>query len=60
MMPDPVVTFKGKRLSEMTREELIGAVETLARLYSESVAPDEIEARSLGRIEMMRRHAKPD
>jgi hypothetical protein len=44
----------------MTREELIGAVETLARLYSESVAPDEIEARSLGRIEMMRRRAKPD
>jgi hypothetical protein len=60
-MPEPlVIFFKGKRISEMTREELIGAVETLARLYSESLAPDEIEARSLGRIEMMRRRGKPD
>jgi hypothetical protein len=34
---DMVATFKGKPINEMTREELIEALNTMARLYNRNL-----------------------
>jgi len=50
--------FRGKLLEEMTREELIEAVEFLGAAYHTLISGSNPRALALGHIEMMRRGEK--
>lgn len=50
-----IIQFKGKRLEEMSRDELVDAVRCLGRMLDEHMTPQAREARALGEVERMRR-----
>jgi len=53
-MSEKTITYwRGKPVTELSREELIAAVEWLGERYMESLSPQNTLA--LGQIEMMRR-----
>jgi hypothetical protein len=54
--------FKGKRVDDMTREELIETINFLAEDYHRNNSHAAIQIRSYGRVEMMKRAAlgRPD
>lgn len=50
-----VVTLYGKTLADMDRDELLGVIDFLSARYLESVTPEKIHERALGRVEMLKR-----
>lgn len=55
MTSDRVVTYRGKYITEMSREELIEAVRELGARLHEHYTPFAITARAYGEVEMMKR-----
>jgi len=50
--------WRGKPLNEYSRLELIEIIETLGRMGQEINSPENIEARALGRVEMLTRQER--
>jgi hypothetical protein len=47
--------WHGKKVTDLSREELIEIINWLGREYHELMSPDNIHARALGKVEMMKR-----
>jgi hypothetical protein len=54
MTDDNLATWRGKILTEMTREELIEAVLCLGRQNRELLSPQAIQARAMGEVALLR------
>lgn len=50
-----IVCWRGKRVDDMAREELIDAVKWLARAWGREMAPEMARIKALGHIEALRR-----
>jgi hypothetical protein len=50
-----VKTWRGKRIEDLTREEMLDLINLLGDLYFEAMEPAAIRCRTLGRLEMMKR-----
>jgi hypothetical protein len=52
----PKVHFwRGRPITELSRDELIEVIDYLAHLHAEKTTPSAIQAMALGRVEMLRR-----
>jgi hypothetical protein len=58
MMQSAKMIWRGKPLNEYSRLELIEIIETLGRMVQEINSPENIEARALGRVEMLTRQER--
>jgi|OM-RGC.v1.036374414 hypothetical protein len=58
MMQSAKMIWRGKPLNEYSRLELIEIIETLGRMGQEINSPENIEARALGRVEMLTRQER--
>lgn len=50
-----IMYWRGQRVDEMTRDELISALVWLAKSHEESLSPENVKIRAYGRVEMMTR-----
>lgn len=53
--PQRLVAFAGRLTADMTREELIEALQHASRLNSGLMSPARAEAEAVGRVELMKR-----
>ena len=50
-----VTHWKGKKISTLPREELLKIIDYLVKQNAYLTTPEEIKARSLGRVELIKR-----
>lgn len=50
-----LVSFRGKQIADMSRDELLAVVDYLGRRLYESNSPENREAFAIGQVEMIKR-----
>ena len=51
--------WKGRPITELSRDELIEVIDSLSRRHAENTTPSAIHAMAIGQVEMLRRGARP-
>lgn len=54
-MTEEIAYYRGVRLEDLTREELIDAIKQMGRIQAAFYAKDAIHSRALERVEMIKR-----